>query len=224
MSAPKVPYPLQPGQVGKIAFLSGPPGSGKSTNAGIIAKKEKWINYEGDYFRAGFNPYVFPNESWVKASSKALIGPGMANRARALTQFRINQHQLGLNKTNNRRPTDHYYNLMAEDIKTERNRVGGDWIVAFALKKRLDREIFMNVFGEDLIFVVLDISLDLVKERLKGRGKGDEGLANHHWKFEPAFEDEPNTIGFEIIKRRSEEENAQAVLDLINQKLQRNMK
>ena len=71
---------------------------------------------------------------------------------------------------------------------------------------------------------MLDISLDLVKERLKGRGKGDEGLANHHWKFEPAFEDEPNTIGFEIIKRRSEEENAQAVLDLINQKLQRNMK
>jgi len=225
VSAPNVPYPLRPGKVGKIAFLSGPPGSGKSTISGIIAKKEKWIYYEGDGFFLGFNPYVFPNESQVEARSDkpALIGPGMAERGGALVQFLINQHQLGLNQTNNRRPTDHYYNLMAEDIKTERNRVGGDWIVAFAIDKRLDRDIFRKVLGEDLIFVVLDISLDLVKERLKGRGKGEDELANDHWKYEPASEDEPNTIGFEIIKSRSKEENAQAVLDLINQEIQSNM-
>merc|ERR1719431_1987050 len=216
VSAPKVPYPLRPGQLGRLVFLSGPPGSGKSTIAGIIAKNEKWVFYEGDGFFLGFNPYVFPNESQVEARSEkpALIGPGMSDRVAALVQFFINQDQIGKNETNNRRPTDHYYNLMAQDIKKERERVGGDWICAFAMNKRLDRDIFRKVIGEDLIFVVLDISLELVKERLAGRGQGEEALAREHYKYEPAFQDEHNTIGFKIIKSRSKEENAEAVLDI----------
>merc|ERR1719266_2221239 len=125
--APKVPYPLRPGQPGKLAIITGPPGSGKSTAAGIIAKKEDWVFYEGDGFFLGFNPYVFPNESQVDARSDkpALFGPGMSDRVAALVQFFINQEQIGKNETNNRRPTDHYFNLMAQDIKKERERVGG---------------------------------------------------------------------------------------------------
>ena len=65
---------------------------------------------------------------------------------------------------------------------------------------------------------MLDISLDLVIERLAGRGKGEEELAKEHYKYEPAGEDEPNTIGFEITREATRIENAQAVLDLINQK------
>merc|ERR1712013_110092 len=225
VSAPTAPYPLRPGNLGKIAFLTGPPGSGKSTIAGLIAKKEKWVYYEGDGFFLGFNPYVFPNESQVEARSEkpALIGPGMSDRVAALAQFFINQDQIRKNETNNRRPTDHYYNLMAQDIKKERERVGGDWICAFAMNKRLDRDIFRKVIGEDLIFVVLDISLDLVKERLAGRGQGEEALAKEHYKYEPATEDEPNTVGFKIIKSRSKQENAEAVLDLINKKHESNI-
>ena len=104
---------------------------------------------------------------------------------------------------------------MAEDILKERKRVGGDWIVAFAMSKRLDRDIFRKVLGDDLIFVVLDISLDLVTERLKGRGKGEVELAKEHHEYEPAQKDEPNTISFEIKKNATREENAQAVHDLI---------
>ena len=59
--APEVPYPLRPGQPGKLAIITGPPGSGKSTVDGILAKKENWVYYEGDGFLFGFNPYVFPN-------------------------------------------------------------------------------------------------------------------------------------------------------------------
>jgi len=217
VSAPKVPYPLRPGQLGRLVFLSGPPGSGKSTIAGIIAKNEKWVFYEGDGFFLGFNPYVFPNESQVEARSEkpALIGPGMAARGGALVGFLINQYQMSQNETTHRGPTDYYYKLMAENIKSERERVGGDWIVAFALKKRLDRDIFREVLGPELLSIVLDISLELVIERLQGRGEGEDALAAEHWQHQPAGKDEPRTIGFEIIKSRSKQENAAAVLELI---------
>ena len=200
--------------------MTGPPGSGKSTTCGLIAKKDSWVFYEGDGFVLGFNPYVFLNESQVNARSEkpALIGPGMSFREEAKWQWLINMDQLAKNQTVDRSPTDQFLNLMAQDIKRERERVGGDWIIAFAMPKRLDRDIFRKIIGEDLIFVVLDISLDLVKERLAGRGEGEDELAKVHHYYEPAAEDEPNTIGFKVVENRSKQENADAVLDLINKK------
>merc|ERR1712038_332375 len=120
-SAPKSPYPLQPDRLGKLTFISGPPGSGKSTIAGIIAKKQNWTFYEGDGFLLGFNPYVFPNESQVEARSEkpALIGPGMGKRGEALVGFFVNQYELDNDITTDRSPTEKYYQLMAEDMLRE---------------------------------------------------------------------------------------------------------
>ena len=216
--APKVPYPLRPGQPGKLAIITGPPGSGKSTAAGIIAKKEDWVFYEGDGFFLGFNPYVFPNESQVnaRADKAALVGPGMSARGAALTGYLTNQHLLETNQTTDRSPTNYFFRLMAEDIKKERARVGGDWVVAYAMAKRSDRDIFREVLGDDVIFVVLDISFELVKERLSGRGEGEVDLSEVHYAYEPAQSDEPRTVAFEILRDATREENAQGVLDLIN--------
>jgi len=216
--APKVPYPLRPGQPGKLAIITGPPGSGKSTAAGLIAKKHDWIFYEGDGFMLGFNPYVFPNESQVDARSEkpALFGPGMAARKAARSGFFANWDLLGKNLTTDRSQINHFLRLMAEDIKKERARVGGNWVVAFAMATRKDRDIFREVLGDDAIFVVLDISFDLVKERLSGRSKSDEYLAEAHYTYEPAQSDEPRTVAFEILKDVTREKNAQGIYDLIN--------
>ena len=216
-NAPNVPYPLEPDNIGKIAFISGPPGSGKSTIAGILAKQHKWVYYEGDGFFLGFNPYVFPNESQVdaRAEKPALIGAGMAARGGALVGFFFNQYQLNRNETTDRTPTEQYYELMAEDIKRERSRVGGNWVVVYAITKRSDRDVFRRVIGDDLKFVVLDISLELVKERLAGRGKGEEELAKEHWTYEPAQPDEPNTVGWDIKREATRQQNADGVFELI---------
>lgn len=211
------------GKPGKLVFVSGPSGAGKSTVAGMIAKKHEWIHYEGDGFLFGFNPYVFPNESQVDARSDkpALIGEGMAARFLALKAGFENQIQLALNLTTDRSPTNNVLTLMANDILKERQRIGGDWIVSFAIAKRVDRDFLRKVLGKDLIFVVLDISLGLVIERLSGREgveKNREEAEKFHSVFEPAEKDEPNTIPFEMKRGATREENAQAIFDLINKK------
>ena len=70
------------------------------------------------------------------------------------------------------------------------SKVGGDWVVAFAVYDRKDRDIFRTILGQDfahidvdhnlllrsgseLIFVLLDLDKDLLKERLSGRRQGE---------------------------------------------------
>ena len=70
------------------------------------------------------------------------------------------------------------------------SKVGGDWVVAFAVYDRKDRDIFRTILGQDfahidvdhnlllqsgseVIFVLLDLDKDLLKERLSGRRQGE---------------------------------------------------
>ena len=87
----------------------------------------------------------------------------MNARKEAFKSYMLNQQAIETGQTTDRTPTDAYFRLMAEDIKRERARVGGDWVVAFALPLRRDRDVFREVLP-DATFVVLDISFDLVKE------------------------------------------------------------
>merc|ERR1712032_1094586 len=128
----------------------------------------------------------------ARSDKPALIGPGMSARGAALTGYATNQHLLETNQTTDRSATNYFFRLMAEDIKKERARVGGDWVVAYAMPERRDRDVFREVLGNNTIFVVLEISFDLVKKRLSGREDDDvttEFLASYHNIYEPAQSD-----------------------------------
>ena len=58
----------------------------------------------------------------------------------------------------------------------------------------------------------------MVKERLSGREKEKEAVdwcLAQHSKFEAAQVDESRIVGFKILRESTEEENAEAILDLI---------
>ena len=44
---------------------------------------------------------------------------------------------------------------MAECLKYERQRIGGDWVVAQAVPSRNMRDVIRKVLGNDLIFIIL---------------------------------------------------------------------
>ena len=208
VEAPEVPFPLNPGKPGKLVVITGTPGAGKSTTAGAIAKRGNWVYYEGDRFIMGFNPYLAPNENQVAARSEkpALIGPGMTQRRKAVKSFWDDQDVDGT-----------CYKLMAEDIKKERQRVGGNFVVAMFCQ-RGGRDIFREVL-DDVIFVVLVIPYDLVKARLRRRENDRntaDWLVKDHGRFEHAKNYEPRTLAFTITKESTKEQNADAILRLIN--------
>ena len=56
--SPKTFYKIQPELQGKLLFLSGPPGAGKSTSGLLLAKTQGYVYYEADCFMNFLNPYV----------------------------------------------------------------------------------------------------------------------------------------------------------------------
>ena len=58
MEAPSCSYKIQPENQGKLVWLSGPPGAGKSTTGGLLGKNHGYIYYEADCFGMFVNPFV----------------------------------------------------------------------------------------------------------------------------------------------------------------------
>ena len=50
MEAPPLPYKIQPKDVGKLLWITGAPGVGKSTTAQLLAKTAGYVYYEADCF------------------------------------------------------------------------------------------------------------------------------------------------------------------------------
>ena len=59
--APSCPYKIQPENQGKLIWLSGPPGAGKSTSAQLLSRNADFVYYEADCVMQHANPYIPPN-------------------------------------------------------------------------------------------------------------------------------------------------------------------
>jgi len=218
IEAPPGPYKLQPENQGKLIWFSGAPGMGKSTTAQILARENGYVYYEADCFGMLKNPYIpldVENPSMYQLKMKSLKGPG-ADERRALSKL---MHEL-LGPIMQGKEFDNgkfiqIYKAMSEDIRKEKERIGGDWAVAHVVLKRESRDLIREILGPQLIFVILSMPKEDRQKRIKGRHFGDENASHMMDVFEkqcePGQEGEPNTINVSVTGDMTREQVVEEV-------------
>ena len=216
--APPSHYKIQPENQGKLLWISGAPGLGKSTSGLLLSRNSGYVYYEADAFMNHLNPYVptdVEEPTLATFTQKHLTGVPQ-ERIDIAAQGTLNFMALIDGKEHDFESICKFYSLMAKDIDTEQKRIGGDWAVAHAVPTRKFRDHIRKVLGPNLIFIVLHMTKEDQVARIKQRHGDEEMFVNLLTKsydvFEPAEEDEPNTIPVIITK----DMNRDDVVDKIN--------
>ena len=109
------------------------------------------------------------------------------------------------------------------NVKHEKERIGGDWIVAQAVPKRSLRDLIRKHLGPELIFVILNLSKETQKQRIEARNGGDdndnagvtEWIAKMFDQFEEKQDDEPSTVSIDVSADMTQDQVVNKILNLI---------
>ena len=191
LEAPASPYPPQPERQGRLIWITGPPGLGKSTSAQLLSRKHGFIYYEGDCFFGLRNPYIpanVENPSLAQTKQRKLVGEGVKER-KAICDKAVKQWEALLEgREVEEADLEAMYREMCKDIARERARLGGDWAIAVVLHSQSMRDFVRSTphslswltltlrsqLGPDLEIVVLEMTLEEQMERIRGRHEGSE--------------------------------------------------
>ena len=117
---------------------------------------------------------------------------------------------------------DPYLELLANHIIKERQRLGGDFVVAQAIFSRKQRKMLQDIIGPDLVFMVMNMSKESQVERLKKRHS--DIVPDYFMEFwlqyakmcEPAGDDEINAFNINITAKMSKANAVQKILEIAN--------
>ena len=143
MDAPPSHYKVEPERQGRLIWITGPPGLGKSTSAQLLSREHGFVYYEGDCFFGLRNPYIpadVENPSLAQAKQRKFVGEGVEER-RAICEKALKQWEAKMEgKEVDVAALEAMYREMCKDIAQERARLGGDWAIATVLDSRSIRD------------------------------------------------------------------------------------
>ena len=200
VEAPSCPHNLNPGSPGKLIWLTGPPGAGKSTTGHTLSKLKNFVFYEGDCFFMHTNPYVPLDVNPTDALMKQKPLKGMS-KTRLEAAIKGTETFMDITKGLNYEKAKYMYEEMAKDILKEKQRIGGDWVVAQAVPSKALRDEISKILGKDVIHVTLNLSKEAQKKRLVDRhGDADSGIGDYFQLWHDIYElvDEKKENGFTV--------------------------
>merc|ERR1719204_2619694 len=114
-------YKIQPENKGRLLWISGAPGIGKSTTGQVLSRNSDWVYYEADAFLQMVNPFL-PSDAdeptMAQFKQKPLMG---------ISQERINRIKKGLKvfvaigkgETYDMKDLEMFYNEICKNIRME---------------------------------------------------------------------------------------------------------
>ena len=218
----------QPENQGKILFLSGPPGAGKSTTGQYLAKQKGWVYYEADCFANSVDPFIpldVDEPGHATSKQKRIRGFSKEDLLSFSGLEKLGENLLKGDLTE-QECVFPFFKAMSKDIATEKRKIGGDWVVAFAAPTRKIRDVIKEECNA--IFVVLTVSEETQKQRVSGRHAEDdsrvsEWLTSMQKGFESVQADEKDAYELIITPELGKYDIAQKVLDLIKDDPKENM-
>jgi len=113
---------------------------------------------------------------------------------------------------------------LCTEIKRERARLGGDWVIALSVPTKQMRNVMKDELGSELVFVCLDMSIEEQVKRLTKRHGNDDGaqqikkrLENVSKMCEPVGKEEDNVFNVLVTSDMNREDVAKKVLKLVHE-------
>ena len=167
--------------LGRIVWITGSPGLGKSTSAQLLGRDHGYVYYEADCFMRLCNPYVplnVDNPSIAQVNQKILRGPGAEERRAMIERTNVMWKDMMAGKELDTEIMLEFYEQLAQDIRREKDRIGGDFAIATVILKKEARDHLRKILGSDLVIVILKMSREERRERLLGRHDGNTDAAD----------------------------------------------
>ena len=143
IEAPPGDYKVQPEKAGRVIWITGAPGMGKSTTAQMLGRDHGYVYYEADCFMSCKNPYVpldVRDPTLATLRQKGLKGPGTEERKAMLRRTLAVFGDVMAGRDYNMELLLEFYQHLALNIKSEKDRIGGDFAVATVLMNRRVRD------------------------------------------------------------------------------------
>jgi len=228
--AENIPNNYKPQPRGPIVWISGMSGMGKTTTAKLLQEKEGFVNYEGDCFIMGYNPYVGAAPAGPSYFGTRPLS-GITQERKDVCKVAINEGYMNgvlKGKAVDPKIWSDFYTLLCQDILKERSKLGGKWVVNQAVYSKVAREVIREKLGDDLTMVVLvsdDQNLQMERMAKRALGEGDvskearkeseETMKRRTGGGDEVEEDEPNTYAVKVTKAMTPEDVAEIVLNLV---------